>query len=330
MGKGIFFFEELTFDTFFFRIFAVVKIEDAIQQFADYIATEQRLAEGTIQYYLKVTEWFGLYLSSQEIHTIEEIEPRDIRAWQMGLIEDGKSPGTVTKHLAAIRAWFKYLRKNGYMQRDIMAKISPPKAPKRLPVFFKEKDVEKIYSDIYPDTYEGVVEKLVLRMLYETGMRRSELASLSLANIDIEGCTIKVRGKRNKERYIPIENELAHNISQYIALRSRRMMELHEEQPNLEDTDRLLVNNKGKAISDSAIYNIVEKYMTTLAHAERYSPHVFRHSFATHMLNEGANIDAIKELLGHSDLAATEVYTHVTREHLKETYKHAHPRANKK
>ena len=123
MGKGIIFFEELTFDTFFFRIFAVVKIEDAIQQFADYIATEQRLAEGTIQYYLKVTEWFGLYLSSQEIHTIEEIEPRDIRAWQMGLIEDGKAPGTVTKHLAAIRAWFKYLRKNGYMQRDIMAKI---------------------------------------------------------------------------------------------------------------------------------------------------------------------------------------------------------------
>ena len=142
-----------------------------------------------------------------------------------------------------------------------MAKISPPKAPKRLPVFFKEKDVERIYSDIYPDTYEGVVEKLVLRMLYETGMRRSELASLSLANIDTEGCTIKVRGKRNKERYIPIENELAHNISQYIALRSRRMMELHEEQPNLEDTDRLLVNSKGKAISDSAIYNIVEKYM---------------------------------------------------------------------
>jgi integrase/recombinase XerC len=167
-------------------------------------------------------------------------------------------------------------------------------------------------------------------MLYETGMRRSELANVTLGNINLDELTIKVRGKRNKERIIPIEDELAHNISRFIALRNTMVKELKVKKPTVANTDRLLVNSKGRVVSDGMIYLIVEKYMAPRSNAERTSPHVFRHTFATHMLNEGANIDAIKELLGHSDLAATEVYTHVTREHLKDTYKHAHPRATKK
>lgn len=320
----------LTFDIKKKRIFAIVKIEEAIQLFAAYVSTERRLAAGTISYYVSEVERFGRYLDSQEIHQIEEISAHDVRTWQMSLMEDGEAAGTVTKQIAALRAWFKFLRKKGYTDTDIMVKISPPKRPKRLPIFFKEDEVEQIYDNIYPEGYDGELDKLVLRMLYETGMRRSELANLTLGSINLDELTIKVRGKRNKERIIPIENELANNISRFIALRNKMMEELRIRKTTVADTDRLLVNSRGRVVSDGMIYLIVEHYMAPRSNAERTSPHVFRHTFATHMLNEGANIDAIKELLGHSDLAATEVYTHVTREHLKETYKHAHPRATKK
>ena len=167
-------------------------------------------------------------------------------------------------------------------------------------------------------------------MLYETGMRRSELASLTLSSVDLSSLNIKILGKRNKERIVPIESELAHNISRYLALREEVLALRAEQHSGEEQTDRLFVTGKGKAVSDGMVYRIVERYMRPLSHAERTSPHVFRHTFATHMLNEGANIDAIKELLGHSSLSSTEIYTHVSREYLKETYKHAHPRANKK
>jgi integrase/recombinase XerC len=311
-------------------IFAIVKIDEAIQRFTDYVSSERRLAEGTVRYYISEVERFGRYLYSQDIHLIEEISAQDVRSWQMSLMEEGEAAGTVTKQIAALRAWFKFLRKKGYSDTDIMVKITPPKRAKRLPIFFREDEVEQIYDDIYPNDYDGELDKLVLRMLYETGMRRSELANVTLGNINLDELTIKVRGKRNKERIIPIEDELAHNISRFIALRNTMVEELKAKKPTVANTDRLLVNSKGRVVSDGMIYLIVEKYMAPRSNAERTSPHVFRHTFATHMLNEGANIDAIKELLGHSDLAATEVYTHVTREHLKDTYKHAHPRATKK
>ena len=290
-----------------------MKIDVAIQLFADYITVERRLAPSTCSYYIGEVTRFGRYLQTQQILEVDDIESYHVRNWQMGLLEDGESPGTITKQLAALRAWFKYLRKEKYCSRDIMVKITPPKMPKRLPVFFRESEVEKIYSDIFPNTFDGELDKLVLRILYETGMRRSELASLTMDNIDLTALTIKVRGKRNKERIIPIENELAQNISRYFALRNKREEELRMQNEHYSPTPRLLINGKGRPVSEGMIYLIVERYMSGISNAERTSPHVFRHTFATHMLNEGANIDAIKELLGHSDLVATEVDTDVTR-----------------
>ena len=307
-----------------------MKIEEAIRYFADYVATEKRLAAGTRHYYVGEVERFGRYLATQKVEEVGEVEAYHVRDWQMGLMAEGEAAGTVLKQLAALQAWFKYLRRQGYYDRDIMAKVTPPKRPRRLPVFFRENEVERIYSDMFPDTFDGEMERLVLRMLYETGMRRSELAMLRLGGVDLWAKSIKVRGKGNKERIIPIENELAQNISRFLALRDMKIEELKCADEHYEETDRLLINGKGRAVSDGMIYVIVKRYMSPISTAERVSPHVFRHSFATHMLNEGANIDAIKELLGHSDLGTTEVYTHVAREHLKETYKHAHPRANKK
>lgn len=306
------------------RIFAVVKIEEAIQRFADHITVERHLSPTTVRYYVREAADFAQYLASQEVTDIEKIEPYDVRDWLMVQMEKN-SPATVRKKHAALSAWITYLRKNKYLARDIMASVSIPQQPTRQPIFFRESEVEHIYDDIYPPTYEGALAKLVLRMLYETGMRRSELAGLTVEDVSLDKLSIKVLGKGNKMRIIPIENELAHNISQYLALRDEKMAE-----EKAADSRRLLINSKGRPVSDSMIYSIVEQYMPALSNADRVSPHVFRHTFATHMLNEGADINAVKELLGHSSLDSTEIYTHVSRERLKETYKHAHPRATKK
>lgn len=298
-----------------------MKVEEAILRFTDHITTERRLAQGTVRYYENEVQDFGRYLSANLIDDINDISSHEVRNWQMQLLEQGIAPSTVARNLSALRAWFSYLRRQGWMHRDVMAKVRPPKQPQRLPIFFREGEAEHIYDDIFPHTFDGELHKLVLRMLYETGMRRSELAGLTLNRIDLSSRTIKVLGKRNKERIVPIEGELAAQIQHYLSLRQA------VAESNPEAGDRLLLNHRGHPVSDGMIYLIVEQYMRPLSSAERTSPHIFRHTFATHLLEEGANIDAIKELLGHSNLGSTEIYTHVSRQHLKETYKHAHPRA---
>ena len=161
---------------------------------------------------------------------------------------------------------------------------------------------------------------MLLQLLYETGIRRAEVVGMKESSIDFSAKTLKVLGKRDKERIIPLENELLHNIKCYFSLKKEN---------NLEN-ESFFVRKNGKPFKAFDVYQVVKKYMTLFSNADKISPHVFRHSFATHMLNDGANISAIKELLGHTDLAATEIYTHVTRQHMKEVYTHTHPRARKK
>jgi integrase/recombinase XerC len=298
-----------------------LKTTEAIERFHTYIATERRMAAGTVRNYIDDLEDFDAWLRSQDIEVLDDVTAREVRGWQMEHMERGEKAGTVKRRLSSLSSFFRYLRRHGLFEADIMAKVSAPKQPKRLPVFFKEKETEHLYDEgLFPDTFMGQRDKLMLRMLYETGMRRSELAGLKTASVDFSSLTIKVLGKRNKERLIPIENELAHNIKEYLALKEQ------EKGPS----EWLFVGARGRQITPQDVYLTVKKYMTALSDADRISPHVFRHSFATHILNEGGNIEAIKELLGHADLATTEVYTHVTREHLKEVYKHAHPRGKVK
>lgn len=298
-----------------------MRVDEAIERFHDYIANERRMAPGTVYNYTEDLRDFSQWLSSQGITDLEEVKTREVRSWQMEHMDRGENPGTVKRRLSSLSSFFRYLRRHGLFDTDIMAKVSAPRQPKRLPVFFKEGEVEHLYDEgLFPDDFVGQRDKLMLRLLYETGIRRSELAGLKVNAVDHSYLTIKVLGKRNKERIIPIESELAHNIKQYVALK--------EEEKGASEW--LFVGRRGRQITPQDIYNTVKKYMSLLSNADRISPHVFRHSFATHLLNEGGNIQAIKELLGHADLATTEVYTHVTREHLKEVYKYAHPRARKK
>ena len=298
-----------------------MRVTEAIEKFHSYIANERRMAAGTVHNYVTDLYDFAQWLEAQDITSLDEVTAREVRSWQMEHMDRGENPGTVKRRLSSLSSFFRYLRRHNLFDSDIMAKVSAPRQPKRLPVFFKEGELEHLYDEgLFPDDFRGQRDKLMLRMLYETGIRRSELAGLKVQSVDFSSLTIKVLGKRNKERIVPIESELAHNISEYIALKEQEK----------GASEWLFVGLKGGQITVEDIYNTVKKYMPLLSNADRISPHVFRHSFATHILNEGGNIQAIKELLGHADLATTEVYTHVTREHLKEVYSHAHPRAMKK
>lgn len=298
-----------------------MKVAEAIDRFHNYIANERRLAPGTVHNYILDLEDLAQWLADQQITDLDDLTAREVRSWQMDHMDRGENPGTVKRRLSSLSSFFLFLRRHNLFETDIMAKVSAPRQPKRLPVFFKEGELEHLYDEgLFADDFMGQRDRLMLRMLYETGIRRSELAGLRVSDVDFSSLTIKVLGKRNKERIIPIESELAHNIKQYLALKEQEK----------GTSEWLFVGRKGRQITVQDIYNTVKKYMPLLSNADRISPHVFRHSFATHILNEGGNIQAIKELLGHADLATTEVYTHVTREHLKEVYAYAHPRARKK
>ena len=301
-----------------------MKVGEAIACYHDYIAHERRLSLRTVEAYDAVLEELEAWLASQGVEEMELLTARDIRAWEMEHMGRGEATATVRQRLSAVSSWLRYLRRQGLYDRDLMAKVSVPKLPKHLPVFFRESETEHLYdAGLFGDDFFGQRDRLMLRMLYETGMRRSELVGLREGSVDVSGLSIKVRGKGAKERVIPIEIELAHNISEYIALK-------REQEGPTGGAEWLFVNRKGEQMSPESVYYVVKKYMRPLSDADRVSPHVFRHSFATHILSEGGDLVAVKELLGHENLATTEVYTHVTREHLKEVYRYAHPRGRKR
>lgn len=303
-------------------IFAPVNIQDSIEAFLVYISTERRLSKRTGEIYSAALERFRTHLEAAEVSDIAHLSAREVRSWQMHLMEQGLAPATIKQHLAAVSSWMRYLRRQGWLETDIMARVSSPKLPRHLPTFFREQEVDHIYhppEGLFSDTYTGQRDQLMLRLLYETGMRRAELLGLTPASIDFGALSLKVLGKRDKQRLIPIHPELAHALHLYLDLRAS--LPPHNE--------ALFLSPSGKALTANQVYRIVHHYMSLLSHEEKTSPHVFRHSFATHMLNQGAELEAIKELLGHANIATTEIYTHVTREHLKEQYQHAHPRAKK-
>ena len=296
-----------------------MNICEAIERYTIYIKTERRMSEYTVRNYGADLTAFAGYASENHVEDITEVDDRIIRDWMMERME-GHSARDTNRALCSLRGWMKYCRMQGWTEKDPFQKISSIKMEKKLPVFFKEHEVEKIYeAGMFDEGFTGERDKLLLRLLYETGIRRSEAAGLTEGDVDTGKSQIKVLGKRNKERIIPIENELLQNILRFIALKREKGI----------GEGTLLTNEKGKAMSGEQIYAAVKKYMVPICMEDKISPHVFRHTFATHILNEGGNIDAVKELLGHTDLMATEVYTHVTRQHLKETYLHTHPRALK-
>jgi len=290
-----------------------------LQQFLDYLRFEKRYSQHTLISYENDLEQFFAYLASQfDGPPVSTITASFIRSWLAELKGDDLTGKTINRKISTLKSFFKFLVKQGVIKQTPMAVIVSPKISKRLPAFVADKDMDRLFTSIiFEDSWKGRTEKLVLGVFYSTGMRLSELVNLKEANLDAYYCQVKVLGKGNKERLIPLEKNLLQELQQYIA----------EKPIRLPGIDTIFITENGKPLYARYIYTLVTQKLATVTTIDKKSPHVLRHSFATHLTNNGADINAVKELLGHSSLAATQVYTHNTIDKLKEVYKKAHPKA---
>lgn len=249
-----------------------------------------------------------------------EIDHHDIRSWVISILEDeGLKSRTVNRRLSCLRSFFRYLMRVGMVDMNPMDKVASLKTKKSLPLFLEQQQMEQLLNNIdFGEGFSGIRDRLLIEILYTTGMRRAEVIGLSLSSIDLYNMRIKVLGKRNKERIIPFTDQLSVLLRGYLELR-----------PNIEHGAHgfLLVRDNGSQMTDGFVYQKVNKYLRLVTTVGKKSPHLLRHTFATHMLNNGADINAIKELLGHASLSATQVYTHNTIDKLTRIHKQAHPRA---
>lgn len=290
-------------------------------QFFQYLQYEKRYSAHTVKAYRSDLAQFLQYLHQcYDSPQLECVTHHHIRSWMVELVDNGITTRSINRKLSCLKSYFKFLRRQGHIAHNPMAKVQAPKVGKRLPTVVAEKQLAMLFESVeFPDDFSGLRDRLVLELLYCTGMRRSECAELKLSDYNAERQQIRVLGKGNKERIIPIPAHLARLLEQYLEMRRRSFPTNH--------TPVLLLTDKGLPIDANHIYRCVKKYLSMVTTAEKRSPHVLRHSFATHLANKGADLNAIKMLLGHSSLAATEIYTHNSIETLRKVYQQAHPKA---
>lgn len=296
-------------------------MSETITAFVTYLKTEKRASEHTCISYQTDLIQFRDFISTT--YSLEE--PADagfqiIRSFIAQLMQDGLTPRSVNRKITALRTYFRFLQRSGRISINPTLKIQGPKASKRLTTFVEEKSMTKlldepVIGELEQSDYDAKLVQLIIELLYGTGMRLAELIGLQLHDVDTQRQLLKVTGKRNKQRIIPIPNELNHLVKAYINTRPQT------------DVQSLLVSERGKSVTRNFVYRKVKQYLSLVTTVDKKSPHVLRHTFATHMLNNGADLNAIKELLGHANLSATQVYTHNTVEKLKHIYSKAHPRA---
>ncbi len=292
-----------------------------LTNFFSYIRFEKRFSEHTITAYETDLNQFKDFLqNTYEITKDEVIEHIHIRAWIVNLLEQKITTRSINRKLSTLKSYFQFLTKRAVLAANPMLKVIAPKVGKRLPIVIPADRLEFLFEQVeFGNEFKGVRDKMMLELLYQTGIRRSELIHLTYQNIDLQGLTIKVLGKGNKERLVPISHKLSRALQNYMTVRNANFP--------LELFNFLFVTEKGKKLYPKKVYSIVNHYLSLVTTEEQRSPHVLRHSFATHLSNNGADLNAIKELLGHSSLAATQVYTHNSIERLKEVYQQAHPKA---
>lgn len=292
--------------------------------FYSYLSLERRFSAHTLDAYRADLSRFTDYLRDMQCLTsVAEVRHSHIRSWIVSMMQEGQSPRSIRRRLSCLKSYFKYLCKRGLLDKDPMLKVVSPKMGKRLPVFLQEGQTLALFTHIeFGKGYVGQLHRLILELLYATGMRRSEAASLQVRDIDLQRQVIRVRGKGNKERLSPLPPYLAGQIQHFLTLRGDAFPQ--------SDQPWLLLNRKGAGITPENIYTIVRKYLGAVTTEAQKSPHVLRHSFATHLSNHGADLNAIKELLGHSNLAATQIYMHNNIERLIEVYAQAHPKGEEK
>jgi integrase/recombinase XerC len=290
------------------------------EAFINYLRYEKRLSPHSVIAYSNDLDQFFIYLKGvYSLDDIKEVNHAIMRSWIVSMMENKISARSVNRKISTLKSFYKFLLREKVLEINPMHKIQSPKNPKRLPVFVEESKMNALIEDVsFSDDFEGRRNLLIIEMLYSTGMRRIELVNLKETDINFQNSTVKVLGKRNKERLIPLTPEMKDLIKEYIEYRNKYI---------ITKDDHLFLTEKGNQIYPGAVYRIVKSSLDKVTTLAKKSPHVLRHTFATHLLNNGANLNAIKELLGHASLAATQIYTHNTIEKLKSVYSKAHPKA---
>jgi integrase/recombinase XerC len=294
------------------------------QLFLDYLALEKRFSPHTLTAYGRDLEQFVSFVVEQyEFKTIQSVTAPQVRSWMVQLLDQGASPRTINRKLSSLKTYFKFLLRQKIVTVNPMQKVQAPKSGKKLPVFVREEQLEQLFDDlIFPEGFQGVRDRLLLELLYTTGMRRAEVMRLRESDILWDRHQLRVKGKGGKVRLLPLLKSTAGSVRQYLVKRTEAFGAQSEETP-------LLRTDKGVPMYPKFVYNRVHRYLSMITTVAKRSPHVLRHSFATHLTNAGAELNAVKELLGHANLAATQVYTHNAVERLKNVYEQAHPKARR-
>lgn len=293
------------------------------EEFIRYVRFEKRMSSHTITAYSKDLDDLESYLqTTYGIYLPAEVQLLHLRSWVVYMLNEQKlEPKSIQRKVSTVNSFFKYLLQQDYLEKNPAKNITIPKAAKSLPGYLEQAQMDALVLNFLPeDSLDICTEKLILNLLYQTGMRRSELVNLKEADIDFSNKTLKVLGKRNKERVLPLSKSLLEMLEKYLNFNRDFLC---------FDKDILLTLESGKAVDVNYVYRIVKRYLAMVTTQQKKSPHILRHTFATHLLNNGAELSAIQKLLGHESLAATQIYTHTNIERLKEVHRKAHPKSTK-
>ncbi|SCY45159.1 integrase/recombinase XerC [Nonlabens sp. Hel1_33_55] len=291
-----------------------------ISEYKNYLELERQYSSHTSESYLRDLEQFAEFLKANDTN-LENAHYSMVRQWMATLVEQEVSARSINRKMSSLKSYFKFLRNQGYVDHNIMSQHKSLTVSKKIQIPFSQKEVGELLSADYDlSSFNEVRDRAVIELLYVSGIRRAELLGLSISRVDLESNKLKVLGKRNKERVVPLMSSTVKILKQYLNLR---------ESVQLNDVDVFFLTEKGKPIYASLVYRIVNGYFKRVSLKTKVSPHVLRHTFATHLLDQGADLNAIKELLGHASLASTQVYTHTSMQALKNVHASAHPR-NKK
>ena len=292
------------------------------ERFLDYITFEKRYSPNTVNSYRTDLDQFASFLKDQfDMDDISLADYQMVRSWIVYLMDNKVTTRSVNRKVTTLKTYFRFLLKEGMITENPMSRVIAPKISKRLPVFVETNSMNRLFDEVdWGDGYEAARDRLVMELFYATGMRLSELIGLKESDIDLPRKTLKVTGKRNKQRIIPFTGHLAALIPDYLSEKSKAFEGKPADQ-------YLFLTARGEKLYPRMVNRLVHRYLDQVTTVSKRSPHVIRHTFATHMLNNGADLNVIKEILGHASLSATQVYTHNTIEKLKSIYKQAHPRA---